>query len=237
MPQPFIIVFDLDDTLYLEKDFAWSGYRAASAWLEQEHSISGLEAECQNLFRTGHRQNIFDQALTLLNIDQPSLVASLVDIYRSHTPEISLQPDAKRFFGQHTDMPFALITDGPVATQTAKIAALDIAKYFGHIVCSDTWGIDYRKPHPKPYRSVEEWSGLRSASLIYVADNATKDFITPNARGWHTVQIKRPDRVHKAPPPTSSHRPHAIIASLDDLDAYLSHHMIWQMSVKSGVQA
>ncbi|OWK22606.1 hypothetical protein AJ87_42810 [Rhizobium yanglingense] len=32
-PQGGVLVFDLDDTLYLESDFAKSGFEAASAWL------------------------------------------------------------------------------------------------------------------------------------------------------------------------------------------------------------
>jgi putative hydrolase of the HAD superfamily len=41
-PTPMLIVFDLDDTLYLERDFARSGFEAAGAWLYRQAGVPGL---------------------------------------------------------------------------------------------------------------------------------------------------------------------------------------------------
>ena len=49
-------------------------------------------------------------------------------------------------------------------------------------------------------RARSNWSkpgpGLIGFPLAYVADNPLKDFVTPRARGWWTVQVERPERVH-----------------------------------------
>ncbi|MBU2532977.1 MAG: HAD family hydrolase, partial [Alphaproteobacteria bacterium] len=184
---------------------------------------TGLGDACWRRFLAGDRTKIFDHALVELGLDPDrSLVAELVEAYRSHAPSIKLQPDSARYFERHAGQVFAVITDGPVATQRSKIDALGLAPVLGHIVCSDQWGIGYRKPHPRPYLSVEAWSGVAPGALVYVADNPIKDFKTPKARGWLTVQIARPDRVHKFAAPDESHRPHLIVETLDELDACLS---------------
>ncbi|MDB5525364.1 MAG: putative hydrolase of the superfamily, partial [Rhizobium sp.] len=37
-----VLVFDLDDTLYLERDFARSGFRATGDWLKNTMGIDSL---------------------------------------------------------------------------------------------------------------------------------------------------------------------------------------------------
>ena len=57
---------------------------------------------------------------------------------------------------------------------------------------------------------------------VYVADNAAKDFVTPNRMGWLTVQILRPGRVHDGTTPDAAHAAQVVITSLDQLDAVLA---------------
>ena len=40
-PNTKIIVFDLDDTLYKEEDFVFSGYRAVDAHVKAEYGFAG----------------------------------------------------------------------------------------------------------------------------------------------------------------------------------------------------
>lgn len=50
--------------------------------------------------------------------------------------------------------------------------------------------------------------------LIYVGDNAQKDFIAPNAMGWITVQVVRDGGIHDrdkmAPGGMPQHRIHSL---------------------------
>jgi putative hydrolase of the HAD superfamily len=219
--RPCRIVFDLDDTLYCERDFVMSGFRAAGDWLEQVHGLAGLEARCRRLFSSGRRARIFDEALAELGRSDPTLVAALVDGYRSHRPAIALAPDAARYLdrspGRH-----AVITDGYAATQAAKAAALDLSRWIDTIIFTDLWGREFWKPHERAFAAIEAGTGLEPGRLIYVADNPIKDFVAPNRRGWHTVQICRPDRMHVASAPDALHRAHARIDSLDELDACIA---------------
>jgi putative hydrolase of the HAD superfamily len=218
---PGAIVFDLDDTLYLERDFVKSGFRAASIWLEEETGTQGLDKICLSLFNSGQRTEIFDSALAKLNVPQ-NMVESVVEVYRNHSPEISLTNDAKQYFENASKhLFFGLITDGRASTQLAKIRRLELEPILNFIRCTGDWGREFWKPHPRSFEDMEQRSGLHGASLAYIADNPLKDFITPKERGWRTVQIARPERVHTLPAPTHEYCAHATITSLDDLNECL----------------
>lgn len=212
------IVFDLDDTLYLERDFAFSGYRAAGDWLEAQDSVPPgtgprLADACRDLFALGERRAIFDLAAQGLGL-APELVPELIEVYRGHMPRISLCPDAKRYLAGHAGL--GLISDGFEQTQRNKIAALGLQAHCDIILPTGQWGAGYGKPHPRAYEIVAAASGGRTC--VYVADNAAKDFLAPNRMGWITVQILRPGRVHEGSPPTPAHAAGAVIESLDQLD-------------------
>jgi putative hydrolase of the HAD superfamily len=222
--QPIGLVFDLDDTLYLERDFARSGFAAAGDWLRKETGAGGLSDICWDIFCDGERTRIFDQALTILGREpDPALIELLVDIYRTHEPAIALAPDAERYLSTIPNGSLtALITDGPAATQQAKIKALGLDKIIDFIVCTDALGKGFGKPHLRPFELVEKWAAASVLPLVYVADNPLKDFVTPRARGWLTVQIKRPQRVHIVDAPDAHHQADFGIEGLDELDDCLT---------------
>ena len=56
-----IIVFDLDDTLYSERQFAISGFRACERWLEANHGHSGVVEEMTRLLDEGYMRALFEQ--------------------------------------------------------------------------------------------------------------------------------------------------------------------------------
>lgn len=214
------IIFDLDDTLYLERDFVLSGFAAVGEWWRQRTGQIDFAAHCVRLFDAGIRGQIFNLALAeRAGEADPSLVEHMVALYRGHRPSISLAPDVTRFLTCLSGNDFiGIITDGPVSTQRAKLKALGLEQKAHLILCTDAWGVAYRKPHPRAFEAIEASSGLAPSQLTYVADNVIKDFVTPRARGWKTVQILRAGRVHDPEPPTPMHQAQSQIFTLDDLD-------------------
>lgn len=207
------IVFDLDDTLYPERDFAISGFRAVGIWLGRDDFAD----RCRTLFDDGCRGDIFDRALAGSGLSVR--MEALVEVYRDHDPRIRLCPDASRYLRGHADR-FGLITDGPERMQRNKIAALGLAAFCDQIIPTGQWPQGFSKPHPRAFQMIAGRAGRRRC--VYVADNAAKDFVTPNLMGWTTVQIIRPDRVHRGDPPTAAHAAHHRIDSLDHLDDLLA---------------
>lgn len=216
-----MIVFDLDDTLYLEREFAFSGYRFLDGWVKERESLEGFGNACRVLFEEGERRQIFNRALERLgHCGDSHLIADLVAAYRGHPPQIALAQDAARFLERHRG-PFGLITDGPAETQNAKIVALGLDRWIENIRKTGDWPQGYGKPHPRAY---EEMEGLAAdgGPMVYVADNPAKDFVTPKARGWITVQIRRAGAVHPLHAKDDAHAAHVEITSLDELDGALT---------------
>lgn len=218
-----MIVFDLDDTLYLERDFAFSGFRHLDGVAEQRIGLSGFGAACSEAFEHGERKRVFDAALTALGVrPEASFIAELIAAYRDHLPEISLCSDASRYLSRASG-PLGLITDGPERTQRNKIAALGIASSIANIRPTGGWPYGFGKPHPRSFKEMEN-KALNPKAMVYVADNPAKDFVTPNARGWLTVQVQRQGAVHNPRPPDQAHAALVQITTLDDLDAVLSRY-------------
>lgn len=214
-----ILVFDLDDTLYLERDFARSGFGAAGDWIRLEAGIEGFDAICEKVFSTGDRARVFDRALNEVGLShRADLLQRLIEIYRRHEASITLAPDARRYLEEARDTPRAIITDGPAATQKAKIKALGLENFVDLIICTDDWGRDMWKPHARAFETVETWSGADPRHIVYVADNPLKDFVTPRRRGWTTVRMARQERVHRTVAPEPNYEAHATIVSFDELD-------------------
>jgi putative hydrolase of the HAD superfamily len=218
-----VLVFDLDDTLYLERDFVESGFRAANDWLASNRGLTGLAQRCQEVFAAGERQFVFDRALALLGaaLDE-NLIRSLVEVYQTHSPTIALAADARRFLSRlEPAHQCAIITDGNLVTQQAKVKALGLDSRLPCIIYTDAWGRAFWKPHHQAFEAVEKQFDVPASNLVYIADNPRKDFVAPRARGWLTIQVARPQRIHQSEAAEAGYRSHATITSLDELDACL----------------
>jgi putative hydrolase of the HAD superfamily len=189
-----VVVLDLDDTLYLERDYVRSGFDAVSAHLRQTQGVDGFFSVAWGLFESGARRTVFNTALERLGVEPAAdTIAELVDVYRKHAPKIALADDARRFLDDAGDhMQLALISDGPADSQSRKVQALGIEPAFGLILLTGAWGAEFSKPHARAFETVERhWPSVERRHIAYIADNPAKDFITPNARGWRTVHLKR----------------------------------------------
>ena len=181
-------VLDLDDTLYLERDFVASGFRA----VEGATGIPGLSKAAWELFEEGVRGNTFDRALDRLGVDGD--VPRMVQIYRDHHPSIALQPDALRFLARVDRL--CLISDGPCETQTNKLHALAIDARFESRILTGRWGPGYSKPHPRAFFETERRLG--QGPYVYVGDNPAKDFEAPRRLGWKTIRVRRKKGLYAA---------------------------------------
>ncbi|HUD91503.1 HAD family hydrolase [Sphingobium sp.] len=213
------IVFDMDDTLYLERDYIRSGIAAVDRWAQSALGLEGLGIIARSLVDARQYGKLFDAALAKLGAPiDPSIIGQMVSVYRAHAPDIRLAPDALAFLKAGHDYGFALISDGFSIAQHAKVDALGLPGFgLDPIICTDDWGRDYWKPHRRAYEAVQAAHAARSTRFIYVADNPAKDFLTPRALGWATVQIDRPQAVHGRTAPSDAHRPHLVIHSFDQL--------------------
>ena len=217
------VVFDLDDTLYAERAFAVSAFQAAGAWAASALGVDGLHIDMERLLDQGHLGQLFKLVLDQRGIDQQH-AAELIEVYRSHAPEsLDLYDDVPPILERFSALgPLGLITDGTVGVQQAKVRALGIEDRFKHIIYTHgLGGRDYAKPHPAAFEAMQREIGVPAARFVYVGDNPSKDFVSPNRMGWTTVQITRPQRIHATAVAVEGGQPHYMITSLDELPAIL----------------
>ena len=215
-----VIAFDLDDTLYLERDFVRSGFIAADCWVRDRFAIAGFFDAAWTVFETGRRGDIFDCALSMLNIQVGrEIVGRLVDIYRDHTPSIQLTPDAEETLARLcARRRTALLTDGYKNTQARKVQALGLVGRLEHVVYTDELGRAKWKPHPEGFLAIQSEFGLPAREFVYVADNPQKDFIAPRQLGWKTVRVRRPEGQYARLCPEPLLEPDYTVTSLSELN-------------------
>lgn len=194
------VAFDLDDTLLLERDFVHSGFaavdRALHEWFDVGYDWLG------NLWRgfeRGVRGDAFNRVLAEAGVEiTDDLVGRLVQVYREHKPSIERLDDVLPALEQLGLPPqqVGIITDGPVVMQKRKFESLELADRFGHVIYTDRWGVEFRKPHPRAFEEFERLTGCPRHECAYVADNPTKDFRAPHERGWRTIRLARPGGLH-----------------------------------------
>lgn len=198
MKLPKAWILDLDDTLYLERDYVLSGFKAVDQWLQASRDITGFADCCWEIFERGVRGRVFDQAIVELGVSADTgLVAELVAVYREHQPRITLAADAREFL-QHPPggRLVGVLTGGSLAAQRRKVLSLGLANWTDCIVYAGSWGPDYDKPHSRGWVTVQNVLGLRPEELQYVGDNPLKDFETPLALGWNVIRVRRPGSEH-----------------------------------------
>lgn len=187
------VVFDLDDTLYLEADFVRSGFQCVGEWCRTAHGIAGVDKVAWRLFCEGRRGNIFNLALAELRVPRAKeMVLHMVQVYRTHKPTINLPADSaeciKQLRGNHK---LGLITDGPAEMQWNKIRTLQLDSCLDEIIVTADLGDGFSKPHERAFVKMEEQFSETGAALVYVADNPSKDFVAPAKRGWRTIRVTR----------------------------------------------
>ena len=217
------VVFDVDDTLYLESDYVRSGYSAVGAWIERAYGLSAFGDRCWVAFRSGLRGTIFDHVLAsydLHGVDE-DVVPALVERYRRHVPSIALLPDADAALARLSSGSYvAVLSDGPLESQRAKVRALGLIGRADQIVLTEELGPGRGKPDPAGFRLIQERSGIPSERCAYIADNPMKDFRAPAELGWRTVRIRRPQALHRDLP--SGPDVHGEVTTLDALEDVLA---------------
>lgn len=182
-----IIVFDLDDTLYDEIDFVKSGFKEISLYLGDEKYYHYM----MKIFEKDGSGKVFDKLISKFDLD--IALDKLVQIYRFHSPNISLAKDILELLEFSKQHETALISDGNYIMQKNKFNALGLEKYINFPIFTDFYHTC--KPDKKPYEMVME--KFDDDLFIYIADNPKKDFISPLKMGWKSIRYKNKNGIYK----------------------------------------
>jgi putative hydrolase of the HAD superfamily len=220
------ILFDLDDTLYPEREYVFSGFRAVAAWAETRLGIPQAQGvkELIRLYQAGQRGRTFDVWLESHGKEQDAPVEHLVEVYREHVPTITPFPGAVELLDSLREhYRLGLVSDGYLAVQQRKLAALGLAHYFDTVVFSDAWGRAAWKPDPRPFKAIlERLGGITPTLAIYVADNPEKDFVGARQLGIKTIRVCYPHGLYcDIAPKSDAYQADLDITTLHDVERAL----------------
>ena len=219
------VIFDLDDTLYPERDYVLSGFRAVAQWAQRQLGVPFDEGyhRFERLFAEGVRGTTFNRWLRDTGLPQASRVPEMVRVYRCHQPDIrpfeGVPPLLERLELRYL---LGLISDGHLQVQRKKWRALGLEAYFSAVVFSDEGGRECWKPSTWPYRQALRRLGCAPDEAVYVGDNLQKDFAGANQLGMGTIYLLRPGGEYADRQATDAEStPLATVSSFAALEALL----------------
>lgn len=182
------VIFDLDDTLYSEKEYVRSGYIAVSDRLG-----GGYEEKLWTIFEAG--KPAIDELLKEIGLESERDAA--VQAYRSHKPNIHLYPGVAEMIEElkSRGIKVGIITDGRPEGQRNKIEALGL-DVDDIIITDELGGVQFRKPCDIAFRILLTRWRLNPEDVVYVGDNENKDFQAPQQLGMRSVWFKNVDSIY-----------------------------------------
>lgn len=188
------VIFDMDDTLYGEKEYVRSGYQKIAQRIPQvEHAAEKL----WKLFE--EKKPAIDELFRQEGLESEELKKECLHIYRYQEPDIHLYPGVKELLKELRGEGYLLgvITDGRPEGQRAKIKALGLEELVDHILVTDEFGgPEFRKPNPIAFETMKEKLCVEYSEMCYVGDNIKKDFVSPEKLGMRSIWFKNPDGLY-----------------------------------------
>lgn len=188
------IIFDLDDTLYAERDYVWSGYREVAKTLPQIPDALDI---LWTAFREG--KPAIDTLLESAGIYAEELKRKCLETYRKHEPVIEAYGGIREMLIElrQKNVKIGILTDGRPEGQRAKISALGLNELVDEIVVTDELGGEmFRKPNDIAFRVMQRRLGVPFNQMLYVGDNLKKDFTAPTKLGMRFVYFNNPDGLY-----------------------------------------
>ncbi len=215
------VIFDMDDTLFPERQFAFSGFAAVAAVFQQQlGDVLTATSQMCAMFDTPNRRRVFNVILEQqgLPADQHT-IDRMIETYRTHQPNINLFEDAARALSRlKGNYKLGVISDGPLVMQQGKVKALSLRDKVEEVILTAELGEGFGKPHPKAFEQMVERLGVEHQACVYIADNPSKDFVAPNALGWLTVQIVRDNGIYADVKAAEGGAAAKEIQTLDDIE-------------------
>ena len=191
-----ILVFDLDDTLYDEKKFVYSGFTEVANWISMMSNTSSNEIfdYMVNDLAVNGRGTVFNNALEKYFQKTVKNIRKCVTIYRLHKPNIKLDPDVVDLLLElRNNYKLYIVTDGNKIVQNNKIKSLDIEKYIEKAFITYRYGLNASKPSLKCFEMIKNLEKVNWLDLVYIGDNPNKDFVNLNKVNAITIRVLQGD--------------------------------------------
>ena len=192
------VIFDLDDTLYSQKEYMRSGLRAVADHLPKVRN-------CYNRMCAALEKGLMpvETIFTEEKIDNQELLRECLDIFIKHDPDISLYPGVAELFYELRKKKkyLAIVTDGKPLMQNKKIQALNLRKMVDEVLITDELAgngnvHEFRKPNDLAYLIMRKRLGVALRNMAYVGEDPDLDFTAPQKLGMKCYQYVNEDRLY-----------------------------------------
>ncbi len=205
-----VVLFDLDDTLYTEKEYVFSGFMQVAERAAELYSlpVEELYKELTTSFAQGGKP--ISELVLAHQADDTAREGDekeLVQVYRYQKPVIHLGEGANEILDLLTaqGIRIGIVTDGRPEGQHAKLAALGLAEdpRISEIIVTDELAgrsgdpLAFRKPNSIAFRIMQERFGVPFESMAYVGDNMSKDFTAPQRFGMRCFYYRNTEGLYQ----------------------------------------
>lgn len=191
------LLFDLDDTLYAERQFVRSGFCVVAAEVESRFGVPRREALATLIgaLRHGRRSRAI-QELCSRHFLPSGVVPELVDTIRAHVPALRLpEATAATLIGaRQAGWRLGVVTNGFSAIQARKASALGLHTLVDAIVYANEWGSGAGKPERAPFEAALAALAVSAGQAVFVGDDPRCDMFGARQAGLRTVWMCRSPR-------------------------------------------
>jgi putative hydrolase of the HAD superfamily len=184
------LLFDLDDTLYLERRFARSGFRAVAAHVAGRFGASEFEvaATLMGELRGNRRSQAFQRLCERLDLDV-SIVDELREVYRRHVPVLRLpRPSWRVLSTSRESWRVGILTNGFPEVQRRKVAALGLDSLVDTVIYAHEVGAG--KPDRRVFLAACEALGTEPESTVMAGDDPWNDVDGARRAGLRAIRIR-----------------------------------------------
>ena len=179
-----LFVFDLDDTLYNEKDYLYSGYWNIAHYLAERFENTKAQEYYTFLreeFEHNGRNNLFDRLLLHFDLHVP--IEILLDILHNQQANIQLDKDAAELLNLllMKKKKVYILTNGNICQQKNKVKLLDIAHIYPEIKVIYASQI-MPKPLPLSLHLILELERIEGKDAIMIGDSQVDEETARNAK-------------------------------------------------------
>jgi len=217
------VLFDLDDTLYVEAEFFRSGFAAIARTLAAQGlgEADSLAAQIYEIHWNEDRERVLNVAAERMGFSS-ELIPQLVREFRAHTPQITLVAEVRALLAElRAEYALGCVSDGHTAVQRGKLAALGIEPLLDAIVVSDELGRECWKPDPRPFWECCRRLNANPQQCVFVGDNPPRDVRGARAAGLISVWLRRPEGYYSRVQTAPADKPHFEIHSLAEIPGLL----------------
>jgi putative hydrolase of the HAD superfamily len=181
-----IVCFDLDGTLFDDRQYVRAGLERAAEVLQAETGHDLEEELLEAYFQRGIRETTFDTVLKEHDLSTehvPDLVAAYHDHEADLVPFSATEPVLDRVAEEYR---LGLITGG--TNGRSKIRRLGLEEYFDTVIVTPESGTTKRQPDP--FESLLSSVGATPSECAVVGDRPSLDFPQPNRMGMTTIRVR-----------------------------------------------